>query len=69
MACIYEMRKIIANHRQGDKSASSFYTSLRSYWQELGNLRDIESHCQKDAEEHKKRVEMDQVFDFFAGLN
>lgn len=32
-------------------------------------FRDIESHCQKDAEEHKKRVEMDQILDFLVGLN
>ena len=69
MARIHEVKQLIANHRQGDTSASSYYTKLRSDWQELAYLRNIEFHCQKDAEEYKKRVEMDQVFDFLARLN
>ena len=56
MARIYEIKQLIANHRQGDKSASSYYTKLRSYWQELSYLQDTEFHCQKDAAEYKKRV-------------
>lgn len=69
MTRIYEVKQLIANHRQGEKSTSSYYTKLRSYWQELSYLRNIEFYCQKDAEEYKKRVEMDQVFDFLVGLN
>lgn len=49
MAWVYEIKQLNANHKQGDKSASSYCTKLRRYWQELAYQRDIIYHYQKDA--------------------
>lgn len=49
LARISQLSQEIAHHRQGERSLSDYYSSLRGMWEELSHYQPISSHCAEDA--------------------
>ncbi|XP_022137506.1 uncharacterized protein LOC111008934 isoform X2 [Momordica charantia] len=61
---IFEIYKDIASHRQGNSSITSYFTRLKTLWDELETYNDLSQCCSSG--EH---VEREKVMQFLVGLN
>lgn len=68
-ARMYDLRQKVSLFRQGDKSLSSYYSTLKGMWQEIDYYKTYRLKCFVDVVEYHKEFEENRVFDFLAGLN
>lgn len=68
MGWIYHLYLNIGSLSRGHKRAL-VYTKLKSLWQELSFLEDVQFHFTKYVEDQKKRVEIRRISEFWPGLN
>lgn len=64
---MYDLRQV-AHFRQGDKSLSSYYSTLKRMRQEIDYYKNYHPKCSEYVEYHKE-VEESKVFDFLTSLN
>lgn len=68
---IFQLRRELINHCQGQTSVSVYFTKLKALWEELSNFRP-QCACGKCCEGVKKLEsfhQMDHVLTFLMGLN
>ncbi|KAM1845503.1 hypothetical protein ACFX13_019801 [Malus domestica] len=66
---IYQIKREIVEHRQGQQSISNYYTKLKALWDELSSYNK-EATCTCGGLEHlNKREEKERVMQFLMGLN
>lgn len=70
--CIFQLRQDLMNHEQGQSSVGSYFTKLKTIWEELSNYRHVCScgKCvcggTKGLAEH---YQMEYVMSFLMGLH
>ncbi|XP_019052646.1 PREDICTED: uncharacterized protein LOC109114430 [Nelumbo nucifera] len=65
----YKLRSDVKNLRQGEKSLATYFSTLKSLWQEIDLIEAVTWNTPNDAETYRKFVERNRVFDFLTGLN
>lgn len=63
-ARMYDLHQKVSHFRQGDKSLSSYYSTLNEMWQEIDYYKTYRPKCSEDVVEYHKEVEKSRVFDF-----
>lgn len=66
---MYDLQQKVAHFRQGDKSLSFYYFTLKGMWQEIDYYKSYCPKCSEDVVKYHKEVEESRVFDFLVGLN
>ncbi|KZV57627.1 hypothetical protein F511_03087 [Dorcoceras hygrometricum] len=66
---IYDLKTRLWNSKQGEKSVIEYYNEMRALWQELDLCYEDDWECKNDSVKYHKRMEIDRVFVFLAGLN
>ncbi|KZV18803.1 hypothetical protein F511_37198 [Dorcoceras hygrometricum] len=66
---IYDLKTRLWNSKQGEKSVIEYYNEMRALWQELDLCYEDDWECKNDSVKYHKRIEIDRVFVFLAGLN
>ncbi|XP_073270356.1 uncharacterized protein [Primulina huaijiensis] len=68
---IFQLRRELINHRQGQTSVSVYFTKLKTIWEELNNFRPqcVCGNCCEGIKKLELHHQMDYVLAFFMGLN
>eukprot|EP00261_Vitis_vinifera_P031368 XP_019072611.1 PREDICTED: uncharacterized protein LOC109121793 [Vitis vinifera] len=66
---IYQIKRDIVEHRQGQQSISVYYTKLKAFWDELSSYHEVLSCSCGGLEKLKERDEKERVMQFLMGLN
>ncbi|XP_019051660.1 PREDICTED: aminopeptidase M1-like [Nelumbo nucifera] len=65
----YKLRSDVKNLRQGKKSLATYFSTLKSLWQEIDLIEAVTWDTPNGAETYGKLVERNRVFEFLTGLN
>ncbi|GFZ12770.1 hypothetical protein Acr_23g0011550 [Actinidia rufa] len=68
-ALIYEIRTKLNTTKQGNLSATEYYSTMKGLWLELDYYQNFKMKCGEDAAMLQKFVERERIFEFLAGLN
>ncbi|WJZ95113.1 hypothetical protein VitviT2T_013904 [Vitis vinifera] len=66
---IYQIKRDIVEHRQGQQSISVYYTKLKAFWDELSSYHEVLSCSCGGLEKLKEMDEKERVMQFLMGLN
>lgn len=68
---IFQLRRDLINHCQGQTSVSVYFTKLKALWEELNNFRPqcVCGKCSKGVKKLESFHQMDYVLIFLMGLN
>ncbi|XP_020419788.1 uncharacterized protein LOC109950566 [Prunus persica] len=66
---IFELKRGIVEHRQQQQSIAVYYTTLKSFWDELGSYNDPPSCNCAGLKQIAEREEQEQILQFLMGLN
>jgi len=68
-SAIFEIKSLLHDMRQGEKSVTEFFITLSRYWQQLDTYEEIEWKCPDDKKKYRELVEKDRIYKFLLGLN
>ncbi|KAJ8753668.1 hypothetical protein K2173_026344 [Erythroxylum novogranatense] len=68
-AQIYEIRTKVSATKQESRNVTEYSSLIQSLWQEMDHYQCIQMRCSEDAENLKRFVEKNRIYDFLAGLN
>ncbi|XP_073271547.1 uncharacterized protein [Primulina huaijiensis] len=68
---IFQLRRELINHRQGQMTVSTYFTKLKTIWEELNNFRPqfICGSCCEGVKKLESHHQMDYVLTFLMGFN
>ncbi|KAI5410895.1 hypothetical protein KIW84_056148 [Lathyrus oleraceus] len=66
---IFEIKSILHDLRQDDRSVIEYFNTLNRHWQQLDVYDEVEWSCTEDKKKYKELVEKDRVYKFLLGLN
>ena len=66
---VFELTLKLGEIQQGKDLITKYFNSLKRLWQDLDLFNDYEWKSIDDCNHHKKMVEDNRIYKFFAGLN
>nr|XP_028943579.1 uncharacterized protein LOC114819382 [Malus domestica] len=66
---IYQIKRDIVEHRQGQQSVAVYYTKLKAMWDELSSYNEAATYSCGGLETLRKREDKEKVMQFLMGLN
>ena len=68
-SAIFEIKSLLHDLQQGEKSVTEFSNTLSRYWQRLDTYDEIEWKCPDDKKKYREMVGKDRIYKFLLGLN
>lgn len=63
-SAIFEIKSLLHDLQQGEKSVTEFFNTLSRYWQQLDTYEEIEWKCRDDKKKYRELVEKDRIYKF-----
>jgi len=67
-SAIFEIKSLLHDLQQGEKSVTEFSNTLSRYWQRLDTYDEIEWKCPDDKKKYREMVGKDRIYKFLWGL-
>jgi len=69
LSCIFELKRGIVEHRQQQQFIAVYYTTLKSFWDELGSYNNLSTCNCASLKQNEEMEDQEQILKFLIRLN